>query len=77
MSSKELRTKLKGNLKGEDEKKDAFLGLLEYVSGAYDAPEGYQKLHESLLEREKKSSDHPPGRLFYLALPPTVYPEAS
>ena len=31
--------------------------------------------HKTLCEREGKHTDSPKGRLFYLALPPSVYPE--
>ena len=45
-----------------------------YVHGPYDTPEGYQKLAGELAKREA-SFQGPAGRLFYLALPPPVYPE--
>ena len=36
-----------------------------------------QGLEKALQEREKDFQGAPLGRLFYLALPPSVYPQAS
>ena len=33
--------------------------------------------HKTISERESKHSSDPKGRLFYLALPPSVYPEVT
>jgi len=33
--------------------------------------------HKTISEREGKHSKDPKGRLFYLALPPSVYPEVT
>ncbi len=33
--------------------------------------------HKTICERESKHSNDPKGRLFYLALPPSVYPEVT
>lgn len=35
----------------------------------------HMQAHKWLCEREGKHKDNPRGRLFYLALPPSVYPE--
>ena len=35
------------------------------------------KAHKRMSERESKHSKDPKGRLFYLALPPSVYPEVT
>lgn len=50
-----------------------------YIHGAYDADEGFIKLNEEILrlEREESDDNSPTRRLFYLALPPSVYPLVS
>lgn len=41
----------------------------------YDGDDGYAVLQGLLTGREAKYAAHPAGRLFYLALPPSVYPQ--
>lgn len=77
LSKKDLQEKVKPNLKGDKSKIDEFLDKLDYEAGAYDKPEGFQKAHKTISERESKHSSDPKGRLFYLALPPSVYPEVT
>lgn len=52
---------------------------IKYVSGSYDAPEGFQALDKAISEHEfsKNSTEGSSRRLFYLALPPSVYPPVS
>ncbi len=54
-----------------------FLERCSYVAGTYDASEGFQALEKALREHESKSPCCPIGRLYYLALPPSVYPEVA
>ncbi|CAA7400702.1 unnamed protein product [Spirodela intermedia] len=80
LSDEGLRDRIRGYLsKGEDgESEDLvnFLHLIKYVSGSYDQEEGFVLLdkeisrHESLRNIQVGTS----RRLFYLALPPSVYP---
>ncbi|XP_057515678.1 glucose-6-phosphate 1-dehydrogenase 6, cytoplasmic-like [Amaranthus tricolor] len=53
-----------------------FLRLIKYVSGSYDAEEGFQLLDEEITKYEREQNTHEgvSRRLFYLALPPSVYP---
>lgn len=46
------------------------------MSGSYDSGEGFQALDKAISEHEvsKKSVEGTSRRLFYLALPPSVYP---
>ena len=72
----DLRKKIKGFLKSKDEaKKEEFVKHVTYVQGAYDKPEAFENLQNTLEEREQKSDGGPVGRLYYLALPPSVYPQ--
>ncbi|KAL5015047.1 hypothetical protein ScPMuIL_009317 [Solemya velum] len=52
---------------GEEEKVKAFFKVCEYVSGQYDHPKDFSRLNTAI---EQKGSCN---RLFYLALPPTVF----
>ncbi|CAN1321772.1 Glucose-6-phosphate 1-dehydrogenase, cytoplasmic isoform [Linum perenne] len=63
-----------GSAKSEDVSE--FLPLIKYVSGSYDTKEGFQQLDKQISEHEKSkdSADGSSRRLFYLALPPSVYP---
>ncbi|CAN0924640.1 Glucose-6-phosphate 1-dehydrogenase, cytoplasmic isoform [Linum grandiflorum] len=79
MSDDELRTRIRSYLeKGSVDSEDVseFLPLIKYVSGSYETEEGFQLLDEQISEHEesKNSADGSTRRLFYLALPPSVYP---
>ncbi|EFJ23968.1 hypothetical protein SELMODRAFT_150322 [Selaginella moellendorffii] len=50
-----------------------FLELSTYISGAYDDDDSFRKLDKIISDYEA-GKDEPPRRLFYLALPPSVYP---
>ncbi len=63
-------------MKSKDEaKKEEFVKHVTYVQGAYDKSEAFENLQNTLEEREQKSEGGPVGRLYYLALPPSVYPQ--
>lgn len=46
---------------------------VSYCEGPYNTPEGFRQLLVQMQEYEKPSNAKTWGRLFYLALPPTVY----
>ncbi|KAL6507277.1 Glucose-6-phosphate 1-dehydrogenase, cytoplasmic isoform [Orobanche gracilis] len=80
ISDGELRERIRrylpqGNEVAEDVSK--FLQLIKYVSGSYDAPEGFQALDKAISEHEvsRNRKEETSRRLFYLALPPSVYPQ--
>ncbi|KAK9794959.1 hypothetical protein WJX73_003563 [Symbiochloris irregularis] len=76
LSNEDLREKIRPMLKGgTDLDRDNFISAVTYVSGSYDDAAGYQGLHKALKERESSHAEVPIGRLFYLALPPSVYPQ--
>ncbi len=78
MTDEDLRARLAPYLlktKDADQSSvDAFLSRCSYVSGPYDGSEGFGRLERSMEELEKKSCQCRLGRLYYLALPPNVYP---
>ncbi|RYR74881.1 hypothetical protein HN51_021230 [Arachis hypogaea] len=53
-----------------------FLNLIKYISGSYDSEEGFRLLDKEISEHEysKNSGGGSSRRLFYLELPPSVYP---
>ncbi|XP_015594456.1 glucose-6-phosphate 1-dehydrogenase isoform X2 [Cephus cinctus] len=59
------------NLKpGQENKYEEFWKLNHYVAGSYDSRRDFELLNQELEQFEKGVSAH---RLFYLALPPTVF----
>ncbi len=79
----ELRDRIRGYLKpaknasaGHADDVSKFLQLIKYVCGAYDTEEGFRGLDKAISQYElsKKSTEGSSRRLFYLALPPSVYP---
>ncbi|XP_068502118.1 glucose-6-phosphate 1-dehydrogenase 6, cytoplasmic-like isoform X2 [Phaseolus vulgaris] len=83
ITDNDLRNRLRGYLvPGKDssleqlEEVSKFLNLIKYVSGSYDSKDGFCNLDKEISEHEslKSSAQGPSRRLFYLALPPTVYP---
>ncbi|WOL01337.1 glucose-6-phosphate 1-dehydrogenase, cytoplasmic isoform-like [Canna indica] len=81
LSDDDLREHIRGYLShgASKEKREVlsrFLQLIKYVSGTYDHADGFQILNNEISGHEI-SKDSQPGtsrRLFYLALPPSVYP---
>lgn len=83
ISDDELRNRIRGYLINDKtaspehvEKLSKFLDLIKYVSGSYDSEEGFRLLDKEISEHElsKNSVEGTSRRLFYLALPPSVYP---
>ncbi|KAH9290671.1 hypothetical protein KI387_034788, partial [Taxus chinensis] len=85
LSNDGLRDRIRGYLKPAKANSDKepsefvsdFLSLVAYVSGSYDSEEGYLKLDKEIAEYEESKSGKEglSRRLFYLALPPSVYPK--
>ncbi|KAF3779648.1 Glucose-6-phosphate 1-dehydrogenase cytoplasmic isoform [Nymphaea thermarum] len=83
LSDDELRNRICGHLKsGNVESSEfsnivtKFLKMIKYVSGSYDDKAGFVLLDEKISEHEARRGSHEGSsrRLFYLALPPSVYP---
>ncbi|CAK7909501.1 glucose-6-phosphate 1-dehydrogenase [[Candida] anglica] len=78
----DFKKRISDNFKLRDEEKDKpkieeFLKLCSYHQGAYDTAEGYEELEKIIGEHEKKVGTESPERLFYLALPPSVFTEVA
>jgi len=54
----------------ERERFEAFWAANEYVAGAYDQRRDFELLNQELVKNERGPSSN---RLFYLALPPSVF----
>lgn len=54
---------------------DEFLSVSSYISGQYDEDSGFQDLEKHISEIESKyeNKNDPTHRLFYFALPPSVF----
>mmetsp|Transcript_10290 Transcript_10290/g.19471 ORF Transcript_10290/g.19471 Transcript_10290/m.19471 type:complete len:529 (-) Transcript_10290:118-1704(-) len=80
MSDDQLRSQLRGYLKGSEKTKDDFLRLCVYIPGQYsltcdtEGPVAFQHLADALEAHEAECPSLPGNRLFYLALPPSTYP---
>lgn len=76
LTADELKDRIKLFLKYDDslkEKVDSFLLLISYIAGPYDQPEGFEKLNKAIEEYDAKAGVQKSERLFYLALPPSVF----
>lgn len=74
MTDQEFRKHAGQNFKEFLDRKEAFLDLLFYVQGQYDSPDDFAALNKVLLAQE---SHHSANRLFYMAIPPTVYSQVA
>ncbi|KAE8661617.1 Glucose-6-phosphate 1-dehydrogenase [Hibiscus syriacus] len=81
ISDDKLRNRIHGYIVSDrsaspSEDVSKFLNLVKYVSGSYDSAEGFQLLDKEIEKQEtsKCSREGSSQRLFYLALPPSVYP---
>lgn len=60
--------------KGQEHVMEEFKSCISYVSGAYDKAEAFQKLNAEIEAHENQyGSATKKNRLFYLALPPSVF----
>ncbi|KJH50012.1 glucose-6-phosphate dehydrogenase [Dictyocaulus viviparus] len=57
----------------ERKKFSDFITRCTYMKGCYDTPEGFRQLKLFIDEVQCKNNDQPVNRLYYLALPPTVF----
>mmetsp|Transcript_772 Transcript_772/g.2008 ORF Transcript_772/g.2008 Transcript_772/m.2008 type:complete len:560 (+) Transcript_772:85-1764(+) len=81
MSAEDLHKRFRDNLKVNDEEERAkvaeFLSICKYVYGPYDEEEGYVKLNKTIRENEvagePKDCKKHHNRMFYLALPASVF----
>jgi glucose-6-phosphate 1-dehydrogenase len=75
MDQKEYHNRVKSYIKTPvkemEEQLNEFLQRCTYVSGQYDNDESFQRLNQHLVELEKGRPEN--HRIFYMALPPSVF----
>lgn len=71
---KRITSYIKGVESDEDKAKlEEFKSSATYISGGYEDDESFEKLNEHLKELESQFQGNERNRLFYLALPPSVF----
>lgn len=70
-----IKSYMKTPTKEIEQQLNDFCGLCSYISGYYDKDESFQSLNKHLQELEKGQSET--NRLFYMALPPSVFTTVS
>lgn len=70
---KRISEYIKPPVAAQKKKVEEFLGICSYVAGAYDKAEAFQELDRKLDDIEKQYKDTPRNRIFYMALPPSVF----
>lgn len=82
MTTESFREKLRKALKGESDCIESFLSICHYHSGQYDSNEDFAKLNQvldtmetnqCLLYSENGKMVCKKNRLFYFAIPPSVF----
>ena len=77
LTVEDIRKKTEPHMKikeGEKEKVNQFFKINYYVPGSYDKVDDFKVLDEQIKKLEKSGKGH---RLFYLALPPSVYADVT
>lgn len=87
LSDEEFKDRQIGHIKGpkddasseekseHDAKLKKFQEISSYISGAYDKDDGFQALTKAMeeIEGKRESKGNGPNRIFYMALPPSVF----
>ena len=68
---KRVKSYIKTPTKEMQEQLDEFCGMCSYVAGQYDQDDSFIELRKHLEELEKSRKET--NRVFYMALPPSVF----
>jgi glucose-6-phosphate 1-dehydrogenase len=68
---KRVKSYIKTPTKEVEEQLDQFTSICTYIAGQYDEDEPFQELNKAIEEIEKSRSAG--NRVFYMALPPSVF----
>lgn len=68
---KRVKSYIKTPTKDLEQQLDDFCKLCTYISGQYDQDESFHRLNKHLEELEQGRQEN--NRLFYMALPPSVF----
>lgn len=81
ITTSEFKDRLKPFFKlirdGDDKLAEEFLDLVSYKSAPYDEPEGFQSLEKDINESDLANGVMESHRLYYLALPPSVFTQVA
>jgi glucose-6-phosphate 1-dehydrogenase len=78
LEQSKFHEQIKGFLKGDDALVSKFLERCTYFSGQYDDAKDFSALHQELLKSEASQGKGPhANRVFYFAIPPSIYLETS
>lgn len=70
-----MKSYIKTPTKDMEQQLDEFCQVCSYVSGQYDKDESFVELNKHLEEKEKGRKEQ--NRVFYMALPPSVFTTVS
>ncbi|VDM39727.1 unnamed protein product [Toxocara canis] len=62
---------------GEEGRFEQFMKQCTYIMGKYDRPEGFVELQRFIDGIQERSNEAPVNRMFYLALPPSVFEDVT
>lgn len=68
-----VKSNIKTPTKDMEDQLSHFCNLCTYVSGQYDQDESFVNLRKHLEEIEKERNGRETNRVFYMALPPSVF----
>lgn len=68
---KRVKSNIKTSTRDMEDQLQEFAKICSYVSGQYDKDESFQELEKHLQELEKSQKEN--NRVFYMALPPSVF----
>jgi glucose-6-phosphate 1-dehydrogenase len=81
MTDDEYHQRTTQYIKADDDatkkKVEEFKAASSYIAGAYDKPEAFQVLHKHLVKIESSYEGPARNRIFYMALPPSVFTEVA
>lgn len=66
-----IKSYIKTPTKDIEQQLEDFCSICSYISGQYDKDESFQQLNKHLEELEQGKKEQ--NRLFYMALPPSVF----
>jgi glucose-6-phosphate 1-dehydrogenase len=74
---KRVRSYIKVPTKEIEDQLDQFCKMCTYVSGQYDQDDSFINLNKHLVEIENNRQSKEQNRVFYMALPPSVFTTVS
>ncbi|WFD32838.1 hypothetical protein MSPP1_003889 [Malassezia sp. CBS 17886] len=73
MSREEFHRRIAEHMDASEHDKRRFLDICHYIRGQYDSDDSFQELNKAIVKFEKERGGKMQNRIFYMALPPTVF----